>query len=259
MESEERKSPGTALVTGGAIRLGRALCIGLARNGYNIVVHYNNSEGPARSTAEEIESLGVQCRIVQMDLNNNLDSENLIQQAQKPFGKLQVLVNSASVYDGGTIADTTEAMFDRNIQVNLKAPFFLSRAFQNQCGSGNIVNILDNKIYFNQFHYAAYLLSKKMLAEFTYLAALEFAPNIRVNAVAPGVVLPASIRSPEYVAWRLEAIPLKKQGNTEHIVKALHYILDNDFVSGQVLTVDGAEGRTSIGRNAESYPGDNSQ
>ncbi|MBI40842.1 MAG: short-chain dehydrogenase [Leptospiraceae bacterium] len=256
MEKEKQGSPGAALVTGGAIRLGRSLALGLARKGYNIVLHYNNSESEAQKTREEIRGLGVSCELIQMNLASGLNGESLIQRAAEIFGGLSVLVNSASVYDGGTIAGTTEEIFDRNIQVNLKAPFFLARAFRNLAGSGNIINILDNKISFNQYHYAAYLLSKKTLAEFTVLAALEFAPTIRVNGIAPGVILPAAVRSESYLSWRVEAIPLKRKGDTENIVKALHYLLDNDFVSGQILTVDGAEGKTSVGRNAESYQGD---
>ncbi len=256
MQEEMQGSSGSALVTGGAIRLGRALALGLARQGYNIVLHYNRSESEAQQTMAEIRDQGVACELIQMNLETELNGESLIQRAAEIFGDLKVLVNSASVYDGGTIAETTEEIFDRNMQVNFKAPFFLARAFRNHVGSGNIINILDNKISFNQYHYAAYLLSKKMLAEFTVLAALEFAPEIRVNGIAPGVILPASVRSESYLAWRVEAIPLKRKGETENIVKALHYLLDNDFVSGQILTVDGAEGKTSIGRNAESYQGD---
>lgn len=236
--------------------MGRALSLGLARKGYDVLLHYNSSEAAARETAREVENLGVSCRLMQMDLNGALDAPSLLDQSLEHYKHLELLVNSASVYDGATIADTTEDIFDRSIQVNLKAPFFLTREFALKVKTGSVINILDNKISFNQYQYAAYLLSKKMLAEFTQLAALEFAPDLRVNAISPGVILPASIRSEQYLAWRLEAIPLKRKGETEHIVKALHYLLDNDFVSGQILTVDGAEGRTAVGRNAESYEGD---
>ncbi|MBR33211.1 MAG: short-chain dehydrogenase [Spirochaetaceae bacterium] len=256
MKRNDESGPGAALVTGGAIRLGKALATGLAGKGYDILLHYNRSEGEAEKTASEIRALGVQCHTLQMNLDSDLDSDSLIERALERQSNLNVLVNSASVYDGGTISMTTPEIFDRNIQVNFKAPFFLSRSFQDRVKSGNIVNILDNKISFNQYHYAAYLLSKKMLAEFTTLAALEFAPDIRVNGIAPGVILPASVRSEQYISWRLEAIPLKRKGDTDHIIKALHYLLENDFVSGQILMVDGAEGKTSIGRNAESYQGD---
>ncbi|MCB1137692.1 MAG: SDR family oxidoreductase [Leptospiraceae bacterium] len=251
MAEEQQRS--AALVTGGAIRLGKALALGLARKGLDIVIHYNSSAEAARQTAEEIENTGVRCHMVQMDLENGFSAADLIQKASEHAPGLNVLVNSASVYDGATIANTSEEIFDRQLQVNLKAPFFLTRAFASFCSRGSVINILDNKIAFNQYHYAAYLLSKKMLAEFTTLAALEFAPNIRVNGISPGVILPAAVRSAEYMAWRIEAIPLKKKGEAEHIVKALHYLLENDFVSGQVLTIDGAEGKTAIGRNAESY------
>lgn len=251
MTDEQHRS--AALITGGAVRLGKALALGLARKGLDIVVHYNSSAGPAKETAEEIRQLGVRCHLVKMDLEMGFSAADLIQEAVHHAPGLNLLLNSASVYDGASIAETSEELFDRQLQVNLKAPFFLTRAFASLCRKGNVINILDNKIAFHQYHYAAYLLSKKMLAEFTRLAALEFAPDIRVNGISPGVILPAAVRSEEYMAWRIEAIPLKRKGEVEHIVKALHYLLENDFVSGQVLTVDGAEGKTAIGRNAESY------
>lgn len=258
MAQQETQLSKAALITGGAIRLGKALALGVARKGYDVILHYNSSEEAALSTCREIENLGVGCHCIQQDLESTEQLESLVERARDREPGLQLLINSASVYDAGSIVETTEEIFDRQMNVNLKAPFFLSRAFRKVVGQGSIVNILDNKIGFNQYHYAAYLLSKKMLAEFTRLASLEFAPDIRVNGISPGVILPATVRSAEYMAWRIEAIPLKRKGETEHIVRALHYLMENDFVSGQILTVDGAEGHSNVGRNAESYSAEES-
>ena len=117
--------------------------------------------------------------------------------------------------------------------MNYKAPFFLLQAFNEQVGQGSVVNILDNKIAFNQFHYAGYLGAKKALAELTRMAALEFAPRIRVNGIAPGVILPAATRGDRYLQWRHDGIPLSGIGHPDHICSTLHYILTNAFVTGQ--------------------------
>ena len=121
---------------------------------------------------------------------------------------------------------------------------------------GQVINIIDNKISFNQYEYAAYLLAKKTLVELTRMSALEFAPAIRVNGVAPGVVLPATTRSPEYVAWRVSGIPLQRQGGSEHITAAVLSLMANEFVTGQILVVDGGEGLANVGQNAAQFDQD---
>lgn len=242
-----------ALVTGGAIRLGRALALALADAGYDIALHYGMSAAAAAETAEEIRGRGVACRTLACDLSQAGRLEALMAEAVAAFPNLTVLVNSASAYTQATIAETTPATFAAQFDVNLRAPFFLTQAFAAQVGQGNVVNIIDNKIGYHQFAYAAYLLSKKALAEFTAMAAVEFAPAIRVNGVAPGVVLPAQTRSEEYVAWRLQGIPLRMQGETGHITAAVLSLLTNDLITGQVLTVDGGESLADVGRNAAQF------
>jgi NAD(P)-dependent dehydrogenase (short-subunit alcohol dehydrogenase family) len=108
-------------------------------------------------------------------------------------------------------------------------------------------------VAFNQYEYAAYLLAKKTLAEFTLMAALEYAPRFRVNGVMPGVTMPLQSRSKEYIQWRLDGIPLRRQGTTADIVGAVRYLLDSPFVNGQLLYVDGGEAMAHIGRNATQY------
>lgn len=242
-----------ALVTGGAIRLGRALALALADAGYDIALHYGMSAAAAAETAEEIRRRGVACRTFPCDLSDVAQLEHVMADAVTAFPNLTVLVNSASAYTQASIAETTPAMFAAQFDVNLRAPFFLTQAFAARVDHGSIVNIIDNKIGYHQFDYAAYLLSKKALAEFTAMAAVEFAPRIRVNAVAPGVVLPAQSRTDEYIAWRLEGIPLRMQGDTGHIAAAMLSLLANEFMTGQVLTVDGGESLAGVGRNAAQF------
>ncbi len=244
---------GTALVTGSAIRLGKAIARGLAESGYNIALHYGSSQAAAEQTAEEFRSLGVQCELFPFDLLNEPDMQPLIDRVRSRFDDLSVLVNSASVYDAAPIAETTPDLFAKQFKVNFEAPYFLTQAFAKNGGSGCVINIIDNKICFNQYQYSAYLLSKKALAEFTKLAAIELAPAVRVNGIGPGVILPAGSRTSDYIQWRVQGIPVKQQGSTENISQAVNYILSNPFVNGQILFVDGGEGLTNVGQNAVTY------
>ncbi|MEM7254346.1 MAG: SDR family oxidoreductase [Pseudomonadota bacterium] len=243
-----------ALVTGGAIRLGKAIAKGLAASGYDIVLHYGRSEADAKRAQTELQSMGIGCVLAPFDLSTATDFAGYIDQAFAMAPNLTVLVNSASGYTQATLADTTLTDFDALFAVNLRAPFFLSQAFAARLQrAGSIINVLDNKIGFNQPNYAAYLLSKQALAQLTELAALEFAPAIRVNAVAPGVVMPAGSRSDDYVRWRLSAIPLGVQGQADQIVSAIQFLLTNAFVTGQIITVDGGENIAQTGRNAGDF------
>lgn len=243
----------SALITGSAIRLGKHIALALAEQNYDIAIHCNSSLEQAEGTAEEIRSIGRKCAIFQYDLEDVNGMKKLMKRVVSLFPKLDVLINSASAYTPANIKDTTPALFDQQFNVNIRAPFFMTQAFAKVVGSGNVINIIDNKIGFNQYQYAAYLLAKKSLEDFTKMAALEFAPDIRVNGVAPGVVLPASSRSKEYIEWRKKGIPLRKQGSTDHVTQAIISLLDNEFISGQVLVVDGGENIDHVGKNASLY------
>lgn len=245
-----------ALVTGSAIRLGKAIALALAGAGYDIALHYRSSHAAAEETARAIRALGAACEPVQADLAQTESLAPLVDAAADRLPGLSVLVNSASAYTQASLRDTTPTLFDDQFAVNLRAPFFLTQAFARRVGKGVVINVLDNKIGFNQWQYAAYLLSKKALAEFTRMAALELAPAFRVNGVAPGVVLPASSRSDEYLAWRVEGIPLQRQGDAAHITGAILNLIDNPFITGQILVVDGGEAITNAGRSAGDYTQD---
>tara|TARA_R110001592_G_scaffold116059_1_gene316912 strand:+ start:51667 stop:52449 length:783 start_codon:yes stop_codon:yes gene_type:complete len=246
-----------ALITGGATRLGLAFAKALANAGYDIALHYHRSIAAAASAAEDIETLGVKCITFQADLAAPAP-ETLINRVVDELPNLSVLINSASAYEAATIANTSMELLQQQFTVNFFAPFLLTQAFANlgsvQSGSkGIIINILDNKIAFQQNSYAAYLLSKKALMEFTQLAAMEYAPNVRINGIAPGVVMPGTERTDDYVTWRVNGIPLKKQGDVSHLLSAMNYLINNEFVTGQILTVDGGEGLNYQGLNAAQF------
>ncbi|MDQ7730927.1 SDR family NAD(P)-dependent oxidoreductase [Halomonas sp. SpR8] len=241
-----------ALVTGGATRLGRYFSEALADAGYDIALHVNRSREEAEEVASGIRAKGRECEIFCCDfLTDSLN--DLIQSAKRRFPGLSLLLNSASAYEPAPIAATELAMLETQFRVNMFTPLLLTRHFAAVVQEGQVINIIDNKIAYHQYPYAAYLLSKKSLAEMTRMAALEFAPRIRINGISPGVVLPASQRTSDYIEWRIEGIPLKRQGDPEHLVQALHYVLDNPFVAGQILFVDGGESINLEGRHSENY------
>lgn len=241
-----------ALVTGGATRLGRHFSEALADVGYDIALHVNSSRAEAEEVAERIRGKGRECEILPCNfLHDPLDT--LIHIAKERFPHLSVLLNSASTYQPASIAETDLAMLETQFRTNLFTPLLLTRHFAEAVPKGCVINIIDNKVAYHQYPYAAYLLSKKGLADMTQMAALEFAPHIRVNGIAPGVVLPTAQRSHDYIEWRLEGIPLHRQGTPGHLVQAVHYLLDNDFVTGQVLYVDGGESIYLEGRHSENY------
>tara|TARA_R110000796_G_scaffold4945_1_gene18688 strand:- start:21 stop:767 length:747 start_codon:yes stop_codon:yes gene_type:complete len=241
-----------ALVTGGATRLGRYFSEALADAGYDIALHVNRSREEAEEVASGIRAKGRECEIFHCDFLND-DLNVLLQSAKQRFPGLNLLLNSASAYEPAPIAGTDLAMLEAQFRVNMFTPLLLTHHFAEVVQEGQVINIIDNKVAYHQYPYAAYLLSKKSLAEMTRMAALEFAPRIRINGLAPGVVLPASQRTSDYVQWRIEGIPLKRQGDPAHLVQALHYLLNNPFVAGQILFVDGGESINIEGRHSENY------
>ncbi|HAA44471.1 MAG: short-chain dehydrogenase/reductase SDR [Halomonas sp. 54_146] len=241
-----------ALVTGGATRLGRHFSKALADAGYDIALHVNRSREEAEEVARVIRAKGRECEIFPCDFLTD-DLNALLQSATQRFPGLNLLLNSASAYEPAPIAATELAMLETQFRVNMFTPLLLTRHFAEAVQEGQVINIIDNKVAYHQYPYAAYLLSKKSLAEATRMAALEFAPRLRINGIAPGVVLPASQRTSDYIEWRIDGIPLKRQGDPDHLVQALHYVLNNAFVAGQILFVDGGESINLEGRHSENY------
>jgi len=242
-----------ALVTGGATRLGRHFALTLAKRGYDIALHYNSSASDAEDARREILATGRQCEIFQWDFCSDRDPADLLHNVKAQFPALRLLINNASAYNTGGVTATSRALLQEQFSTNFFTPFLLTGAFAREVKSGSIINIIDNKIGFQQYAYSAYLLSKKTLAELTRLSAMELAPDIRVNGIAPGVILPGEARSDAYIDWRREGIPLQQQGRLEQLSTAMAYLLDNHFVTGQVLFVDGGEALNHIGRNAINY------
>jgi len=238
----------TALITGASKRIGKAIAEYLAESGWNVIIHFNSSEKPAKQL---VETLSVKFRTqkfgaVRANLSNVNEVTGLITKVISEFGEFDLLVNSASVFNPGYLKETSNNLFNAQFDVNLKAPFFLMRDFANYCKQGNIINFVDTRITTNKSNFTAYSLSKKALWELTKMASLEFAPKIRVNAIAPGVTLPPADKDKNYLAELAKNIPMKKPGGTDPILKSINYILENNHLTGQLLFADGGE---NLGNN----------
>lgn len=233
-----------AIVTGGAVRLGRALALALAGRGARLVIHYGSSAGPARETLAQIQATGGESVAIQADLHYTAQAQSLIARAAEHFGQLDVLVNSAAIFQPGDWADTTEANWDEHMTLNLKAPFFISQAFAVHVGPerhAHIVNIVDWRAARPNAHHIAYTLAKAALVTMTQSLALALAPNIQVNAIAPGAILPPPGQDSSYLDRLALKIPARRAGSPDDIARTLLFLLDSDFVTGDVIPVTGGE------------------
>jgi NAD(P)-dependent dehydrogenase (short-subunit alcohol dehydrogenase family) len=228
-----------ALVTGAAKRIGRQIALALAGEGFDIALHYNTSPRDAETTAQEIRALGRRCELFAADLGDSAQVQKLVPAVFDKLPGCNLLVNSASIFQGGKITGTEEPLYDRLFDINLKAPFLLSRDFARRCSSGHIVNLLDTKVAKSSSLYFAYTLTKKALAEFTTMAARELAPAIRVNGVCPGLILPPPGQTQEYLRKLAPSVPLQRVGNPEMIASAVLFLVKNDYITGQFIYVDG--------------------
>lgn len=230
-----------ALVTGGAVRLGRAIALGLAARGADIALHYNTSEEAARGTLEEIRALGRKGILISADLQQPHSTEKIFEAANAFFGKTDILIHSAAIFERGTLAETTPELWEKTVAINLRAPFFLSRAFTAQTDSGDIIFLADARSGRPAGEHLAYALTKSALITLTRSLAKSLAPGIRVNAVAPGAVLPPPGQDRSYLDRLVPRIPLGRPGAPEDIVRGVLYLLEASFVTGEVLHIDGGE------------------
>ncbi|MCX6033942.1 MAG: SDR family oxidoreductase [Chloroflexi bacterium] len=229
-----------ALVTGAAHRLGKAFALTLARRGYAILLHYQHSADRATATVDEIRALGVPAYLEQADLTDNTNLFSLLSALDSLPHQLKVLVNSASVMQRTDIRATSSADWDATFALNLRAPFLLAQqAAGRMVEGGLIVNITDVGAHKLWAGYPAYVVSKSALETLTRLLAKAYAPGIRVNAIAPGLVLPAEDVTPEEWEKLVERLPLKHPASLEEVAGALVFLLDNPSVTGQTVVVDG--------------------
>jgi pteridine reductase len=236
-----------ALVTGASDRLGKAFALSLARQGYAILLHYNRSEAKTQSIAREIRNIGLPAYLVQADLTmvDQIDSlfstlDSIIVQSESQGSYLNVLVNSASIMPVGRLPDVTVNDWDLAINVNLRAPFLCAQAAAKRMTHGGlIVNIADIGAQKVWSLYPSYVVSKAALEAMTRISARAFAPAIRVNAIAPGLILPSHVVTSKEWERLVNRLPLKRAGREEEITSALEFLIQNEYITGQTIVADG--------------------
>ncbi|WP_251359062.1 SDR family oxidoreductase [Kangiella sp. TOML190] len=230
-----------ALVTGAAIRVGRAIALQLAQDGFDIALHYHGSEQAAKETASEIQQLGVKALLIQSNLAQAENLSSLIPQAQS-FGELKVLVNSAAIFPSDDTLENSHEHWDRVLNVNLKAPLMLSQAFaQLQHNNAHIINILDARIKAPAGDHLVYRLTKSALWHLTESLAKELAPKVQVNGLALGAIMAPPGASEDHFKRMANQIPLQRTGSPEAVAEAVSFLVSQNFITGAVLPIDGGE------------------
>lgn len=232
-----------ALVTGSAKRLGRAIALHLAEQGADIVIHYHHSGADAKGAVSEIRKLGRRAVGVSADLAKKMDIERLFKEAEREFGRLDILVNNASNFLHTQFATTTEESWDASLDINLRAPFFCAQAAAPllKQSRGVIINISDVGGILAWTGYIPHCISKSGIIMLTRALAKELGPEVRVNAIAPGTISmsgdPAELET-DYI----KRAPLQRTGTTSDVTAAVSFLIHSTFITGQVLVLDG--GRT---------------
>jgi len=230
-----------ALVTGGAVRVGRALSLGLAEAGFDVAVHYHTSGSAAREVERRITGLGRRALLLPGDLSHGEDAERVVRGVETEFGRLDLLVNSAASFHARPILEVDEEEWDDVMAVNLKGPFLLVRAAAALLreGRGSVVNLLDLSAIQPWTTHPHHSVAKAGLLHLTRVLARALAPEVRVNAIAPGTVLPPASSGEAELERDRSRTPLGHQGNPQDVVRSVLFLAGSPFMTGEVLLVDG--------------------
>ena len=236
--------PRTALVTGAAHRIGRAIALDLAAQGFDVAIHYNRSREAAEALGEEIESAGRRIALLDADISAEDQTAALIGRAADALGPVGCLVNNASRFDLDVWDTATRESWDIHMDTNLRAPFLLSQEMARglpEAAEGVIVNLIDQRVWNLTPYFLTYTLSKTGLWTLTQTLALALAPGIRVNAIGPGPTLKSERQSEEQFRMQWDATPLQHGATPEEIAAGVRYILAAHSMTGQMIALDGGE------------------
>ncbi|MBT3791538.1 MAG: SDR family oxidoreductase [Rhodospirillales bacterium] len=241
---EPVSNKGCAIVTGGGRRIGRAIAIALGGAGYSVCVHYNQSGKDAETVASEIQANGGKAMAMQADLSQEDQTQTLVSRTQDALGPVTTLINNASLFERDEVDTVNRTSWDGHMETNLRAPFVLSQAFAAGLGEGlegNIINLLDQRVKNLTPHFVSYTLSKSGLWTLTRTLALALAPNIRVNAIAPGPVLPSTRQNTAQFEAQAQATPLGRAVAPEEIAHGVLFLLAARSITGQMISLDSGQ------------------
>lgn len=230
-----------ALVTGAAGRMGKVVALALAKAGYDILLHYHSSAVAARETASLIEQLGRRALLLRADLSRPARIAAMFDKAAGFEGQLHIVVNSAGIMPPGSAQDLPLEQWQHTIAVNTTAPFLIGQhAYRHMAGAGGlIVNIIDVGAEKAWSGFTDYSVSKAALLKLTELQARSFAPAVRVNGISPGLIMPGPDFEPSRWKQLLKKVPMGRQGSFEDIANAVLFLAQNDYVTGEILHIDG--------------------
>lgn len=233
-----------ALITGGAVRIGRAIALHLAKRGLSVAIQYRGSKAEAEATVAEILSMGVRGACFQASLTEHPEVEGLFPAVNHAMGRVTCLINNASTFVDDRIETLSEESWNKHMAVNLKAPLFLAQAFAAQLPAektGNIINIVDQRVLRPNPLFFSYTLSKSALLAATKTMAQGLAPRIRVNAIGPGPTLRSSYQSEEDFEHECRSTPLGHGTTPEEVANAISFILNSPAMTGQMIALDGGQ------------------
>lgn len=236
--------PRAALVTGGAVRLGRAIALGLARDGFAPAIHFRSNAAEAERTAADCRALGVAGVALAADLACEAETATLVARATAALGPLGVLVNNASLFERDEWDTATRDSWDAHLEPNLRAPFRLMQDFARALpadAAGVVINLLDQRVWSLTPHFVSYTVSKAGLWALTQSMALALAPRIRVNAIGPGPALPSPRQTAEQFARQCASVPLRRGTSPDEVADAVRALLALPSVTGQMIALDGGQ------------------
>jgi NAD(P)-dependent dehydrogenase (short-subunit alcohol dehydrogenase family) len=232
------------LVTGAGRRIGRAIAVDLARDGWGVAVHYNRSKQEAEAVVAEIEAIGGRAIALHADLGPEAAVTQLVPQAVDRIGPLWALVNNASVFERDDAMDANPQSWSQNLEVNLRAPFVLIQGFARQLlpsRHGSVVNMIDERVWNLTPHFISYTVSKSALWTLTQTLAVALAPTVRINAVGPGAALASDFETSEMFQRLGAALPRGRVTGPQEICDAVRFLLRSSAVTGQMVAVDGGK------------------
>ena len=234
----------TALVTGAATRIGRAIALGLAGEGWTVAVHYRRSESDAHAVVDTIRANGGGAEAVQADLAVEAEAAALLPSVHRRIGPVGCLINNASEFERDEIGDMTRASWNMHLETNLRAPAVLMQEMARLLPAGQygaIVNLLDQRVLNPTPHFISYTVSKAALWTLTQTMAMALAPRIRVNAIGPGPTLPSKRQSQADFDRQIGKLPLRRAGTLQEIAAATRFILAMPSMTGQMIALDGGQ------------------
>ena len=234
----------SVLITGASQRIGRAIALSFAKADWDIALHFHTSLDAAETTTAELEALGARVALLKADLSEPAAVSELLSKASAEIGPLLCLVNNAARFEVDNIFDLTADSFDSHLKSNLLAPALLSQSFFKQLPDnlqGNIVNIIDQRVFNLRPEFLSYTLSKTGLWTLTQTTAMAMAPKVRVNAIGPGPTLANTRQSTAQFKQQQQSVPLGYGPSPEEIARTVHFILESPSMTGEFIALDGGQ------------------